>query len=461
MLRNLVGGRWVTGSESDTLEVVDPATEKPLALLRSSSPRDVSAAVDAARAAAATWSATPVRERVEALLHAADVLERHAPEIAETEQQDMGRPAAVGESWIRGAIAGFRTNVDLALQYPFRKVSEDLSTTVVRRPLGVAAVIAPWNFPANIILGALGPLLAAGNTAVVKPSEKAPLSALRIAELIDLPDGVVNVVLGGGPTGAALSAHPLVGLTHFTGSVRSGAAVASAGARQLHRVVLELGGKDPAIVDDGVDVAAVARDVARGAFTNTGQICTSMERIYVHRAVAGEFVTELTAVAADALLGPMVDSAQREIVVAHVQEAVAQGAVVRTGGIVPDRTGYWYPATVMTDVTDEMLIMREETFGPVAPIQVVDDFAQAVAKAKQTPYGLAATVYTTNPAHSALAARAIPSAITWVNRWQGAGSGVVYEPAGISGMTAMGHFAAYDAATRPASVIGSVETHRF
>ncbi|RYF58118.1 MAG: aldehyde dehydrogenase [Comamonadaceae bacterium] len=463
-LRNLIGGQWVDRHPLETLDIVDPASEQTIALLPLSTPAEIDAAVESASEASRAWSAMSVHDRVDALLRVADVLERHVAELAQLEERDMGRPAAAGEQWIRGAIAGFRRDVRLALRYRFTRVSDDPSTTVVRRPLGVAAVIIPWNFPINTMLTSLGALLAAGNTVVFKPSEKASLSTVRVAELMELPAGVVNVILGDGRAGTAVSEHPKVELTYFTGSVRSGIAVATAGAQRLHRVILELGGKDPVIVDSGVDVAAAARDVARGAFTNTGQICTSMERIYVHQDVATEFVDELTAEASrygpsgsssQVQIGPMVDRAQRDIVAAHVEDAVAHGAVVRVGGTVPQGPGYWYPATVLTDVTDEMTVMSEETFGPLAPVQVVADFAEGVARATVSSYGLAATVYTEDPDHIALAVKQLAAAIVWVNKWQGASSEAVYEPAGASGMTAVGHFASYDAATRPTSIVST------
>ncbi|RJQ84006.1 aldehyde dehydrogenase family protein [Amycolatopsis panacis] len=466
-LQNLIGGTWSTGDVVDFVEIINPATETPVASMPLSTALEVNAAVDAAADAAKGWSKLPLQERVDALLRIADVLEDHVAEIADIEELDMGRPAAVGEQWIRGAVQGFRNDVELALKYPFVQPSADHTSTVTRKPLGVAGVIVPWNFPTNVILAAIGPSLAAGNTVVLKPSERAPMSAMRLAELFDLPGGVLNVVFGVGKAGAALTQNPGVKVTHFTGSVASGTAVAAEGAKHLRRVVLELGGKDPAIVDSGVDVADVAADVARGAFTNTGQLCTSIERIYVHRAVAEEFTAELVAAAAtyvrreegerhDRQLGPMVDGAQRDIVVAHVDDAVSRGATVLAGGVVPDGPGYWYPATVLADVTDEMLIVTDETFGPVAAVQVVDDFAEGVAKAKKTEFGLSATVYSNSSERIDLAAREIETGIIWVNQWLRGTSELIYEPAGLSGVTALGGFAGYDAITRPSSLVGTV-----
>ncbi|RYF58120.1 MAG: aldehyde dehydrogenase [Comamonadaceae bacterium] len=461
-LRNLIGGQWSSPTELGSYDIINPATESPVATMPLSSAREVDAAVDAAAEATASWARRPLRERVDTLLKIADVLDHHVRELAEIEELDMGRPAAVGEQWIRGAVHGFRSDVELALKYPFIHRSADNLNTITRRPLGVAGVIVPWNFPTNVILAAIGPSLAVGNAVVLKPSERAPMSAMRLAELIDLPEGVLNVVFGVGNTGAALTQNPKVKVTHFTGSVASGKAVATAGAQHLRRVILELGGKDPAVIDSGIDVKAVAADVARGAFTNTGQLCTSIERIYVDRSVAEEFVAELVAAAGiyalsdGGQLGPMVDGAQREIVSAHVDDAVSRGATVLTGGVTPDGPGYWYPATVLTDVTDDMLIMSDETFGPVAAVQVVDDFAEGVAKAKATEFGLSATVYSNDAANVDLASREIETGIVWVNQWLCGTSELIYEPAGLSGVTPLGGFAGFDAVTRPSSLVGTV-----
>ncbi len=464
-LQNFINGRWVASRSTDHLTLVDPATEESLASVPAGSADDVDAAVTAAQRAAAEWAARPLEERLDHLRRASDVLERHVGEIAELECTEMGRPPSAGLPWLHAAVARLRSHVDLAREYPFvqEKRGETGTTTIVtRRPIGVAAVIAPWNYQTYIIIAAMGALLAAGNTIVVKPSEKSPLSAVRLLELFDFPDGVLNLVLGDVRAGAPLAQHPGIGLTHFTGSAPAGRTVALASARNLHRTVLELGGKDPAIVDAGVDLAATARDVARGAFSNTGQICTSIERIYVHRAVADEFVEALIAEAstyacgdpraADVRLGPLVDKTQRQVVASHIADAVGRGATVRLGGEVPEGPGSFYPATVLTDVTDDMMIMRDETFGPVAPVQVVDDFEDAIAKARATTYGLAATVYSRDPDHIR-AAHDLPVGTLWINKWQGQGTNVVREPFGDSGMSAGGYFATFDAATRAASIV--------
>jgi acyl-CoA reductase-like NAD-dependent aldehyde dehydrogenase len=461
--RNYIDGVWVESTAGATIDVVDPATEERIAILPVGSEEDVDRAVAAARGAQPAWAALPLEERIGLITECADRIAEHVDELCELERQDMGKPVDIGMFFTAGTVAGFKSGAEEARDYAFETVLADEldgRTLVVRHPLGVAAVLAPWNFTIAVILGGLGPLLAAGNTVVVKPSEKSPLSAIRLFELFEsLPAGVVNLVLGDGHAGRPLAAHPGVDLVQFTGSVRTGQAVGAAAGANLNRAVLELGGKDPVVVDSDVDVAQTAKAVAYAAFANTGQICTSMERIYVHHDIADEFVAELVEEARKLstdegvlnTLGPLVDAGQRDLVHRHVVDAVERGATIEIGGEIPDGRGFFYPATVLTGVDESMLIMNEETFGPVAPVQVVDSFAEGVQKAAQTDFGLAATVYTNNPEH-VRAAHKLPAGLVWVNRWQGGAAGMIYEPAKNSGLCATGGRAAYDAATRPATV---------
>jgi acyl-CoA reductase-like NAD-dependent aldehyde dehydrogenase len=459
-LANHIDGEWTPSDSDRRLDVINPSTGERLAAMPVSSASDVDCAVTAALEAAPGWRACPLVERLRLLEAAAESIEASLRELAEIEASEMGRPVAIGAEWIGAGLAGFRASLALAREYPFE--AEHGTTLVRRQPVGVVALVTPWNFPSNVILDGLGPLLAAGNTVVLKPSEKSPISAVRLIELIELPPGVLNLVLGDGSTGALLTAHEGIALTQFTGSVGAGRSIAQESGRQLRRVVLELGGKDAVIVDDGVDPVAVAKDVARGAFTNTGQICTSMERIYVHRNVADPFLAALVAEAANypmtdpqgggAGIGPLVDGGQRSLVESHLQDAVARGARVLVGGTAPPGPGFYFPATVLTEVTEEMLVMRDETFGPLAPVRVVADFDEALELAGGTDFGLAATVYTNDPAH-VVAVGDLPAGIVWINRWQGEGNAVTFEPARQSGVSAIGHFASFDAATRATSVL--------
>ncbi|MGE4426572.1 MAG: aldehyde dehydrogenase [Solirubrobacteraceae bacterium] len=469
LLRNHVGGVWTDG-EGDTIDLVDPASEETVARLPAGSPADVDRAVGAAAAAQPAWAALPLEERLGHLERFADALEAHTDELAALECREMGKPLDIAAAFIGSGIGVLRSGIADARSYAF--VEEQATTAtmrkeVVRQPVGVVALIVPWNFTVAATLLGLGPLLAAGNAVVFKPSERASLSAVRMLELAELPPGVLNLVLGDRRAGEPLADHPDLGLVHFTGSVASGRSVGLAAARHLRRAVLELGGKDPVVVDAGVDVAATAEAVAFGAFVNTGQICTSMERIYVHRDVADAFVAALVEEASrwtmgdgredGVRLGPLVDERQRRIVHEHVTDAIAHGATVLVGGAIPDRAGFFYPATVLTDVDDDMLVMREETFGPVAPVVVVDDFDDGMRRAARSRFGLAATVYTPDPDHAGRAGE-LPVGVVWVNEWQGGGLDRTYEPARESGSGATGGHAAYDAATRPVTVVRTAIT---
>src|SRR5919202_4079470 len=239
---------------------------------------------------------------------------------------------------------------------------------MVHEPRGVAALLVPWNDPIAIAGGQLGACLVTGNTVVLKPSEKTPLSTIRLVELLDL-GAVLHLLLGDARAGRPLAAHPEVALVIHTGAVATGRELAAACAGDLRKALLELGGKDPLIVDEGVDPAWAAGQAAAGAFANAGQLCTSVERIYVHAAVAEPFVAALVAGAERARIGPLIDERQREIVHRHVTEAVDGGAEVRTGGAPADGPGFFYPPTVLAGCTDDMAVMREETFGPVAAVR--------------------------------------------------------------------------------------------
>ncbi|MDT9664861.1 acyl-CoA reductase-like NAD-dependent aldehyde dehydrogenase [Rhodococcus sp. OAS809] len=464
-LHNVIDGKAAEPLDSTVFDVVNPFTEHVIARMPAGSAADADAVVKSARYAQEAWAAVDLEERLQYLSRTADVIDGHIRELAELESDEMGKPIPIAEQFVTSGISALRSSVEQARKYPFvadvTAFGEPDRTIVTRRPLGVVALIIPWNFSVTSILASIGPLLAAGNTVVIKPSEKAPLSAARLVELFDVPPGTVNLLHGDARAGRPLVEHEAVALVHFTGSVEAGRSVGVAAAKRLQRSILELGGNDPVIVDSDIDVVATAKAVAMSTFINSGQICTSSERIYVHRAIAKDFIDALVAeTEAFAMideptgygLGPLVDNAQREIVHTHVLDAVAHGAKVLAGGQLPDRPGYFYPATVLTDATSDMRIMNEETFGPVAPITVVDSFEEAITLANGTGFGLACTVYSKSQENVALCAR-INAAIVWINEWQSGGVGMTCEPWGLSGVGATGGLASFDAATRPCSMI--------
>lgn len=470
-LSSHIGGEWVRSASPERRVVKNPATGEDLADLPVGAEADVDHAVAAAAGAQGDWYALGAAQRIDLLEEFADAISGAVDELADLESLEMGKPVNMAREFINWAAQGFRDKIAQARKYPFEQlVASDRTgvTKVVRHPHGVAAVVVPWNFTIASILTAAGPLLSVGNTVVVKPSERASVSAVRLGELLPLPPGVMNILLGDGSVGAPLVRHEDVSYVRFTGSVAAGKSVAVGAANHLCGATLELGGKDPAVVDEDIDPVATAADVARGAYLNSGQICTSIERVYVHERVANEFIDALVAETGDLVmgdprdphttLGPLVDQAQRRVVHEHVADAVGRGASLLTGGIGSRRPGSFYPPTVLVGVDGGMRIMREETFGPVAPVQVVSSFEEAVRCASDSRYGLAATVYSNRP-ENIEAAQAIPTALLWVNRWQGGGTDQVYEPARDSGLGIAGGAVALDAATRPSVVFHAADPH--
>jgi acyl-CoA reductase-like NAD-dependent aldehyde dehydrogenase len=267
---------------------------------------------------------------------------------------------------------------------------------------------------------------------------------VQLVEMFELPDGVLNLLLGDARAGWPLVAHEDVDLVLFTGSVETGRAILEVAGRQLKKAVVELGGKDPMIVDERVDPAWAAGEAATGAFANTGQLCTSIERIYVHESIADQFLQELVAHAkalrvgdgfdSETEMGPLVDEGQRELVHRHVREAVEAGAKLLCGGEVPDGPGFFYPPTVLSGVRSGMSVMDEESFGPVAAVEVVSSFDEALKKANGTVYGLAAVVLTPEPEHAQRASRELSAGTVKINAVFGGAPGGAAEPRKASGL---------------------------
>jgi betaine-aldehyde dehydrogenase len=300
---------------------------------------------------------------------------------------------------------------------------------VIKEPYGVAGLIVPWNYPLLLLVWKLAAALAAGNTVVAKPSELTPLSTLRLMRAFEsFPEGVVNVVTGYGPeAGMPLVQHRDVELVAFTGSQATGRKVAVACAEQLKKCHLELGGNDPFIVDAGVDLDVAARGAAWACFLNMGQVCTSAERFYVVGKAFDEFVDRFVAftktlrigdpLGPDVELGPMISAAQRDKVERKVADATARGARLVVGGRRPERLprGFFYEPAGLVDVTPDMALMKEETFGPVAPIVRCRDIDEAIALADASEYGLGANIYTNDLEHAMRAAEAIHAGTFWIN----------------------------------------------
>ncbi|MDR7274321.1 aldehyde dehydrogenase family protein [Catenuloplanes atrovinosus] len=437
-VRQLIGGTWTEGGSGRTLTVFDPSTGAPVSTVPVSSDADVTAAVRTARHTAPGWAATSPGDRAAALRAAAADVERATGELAALMHAEMGKPAGEAADSIAAGVGTLRQYAELGPVHRGRALAGDDSAIdlMAYGPRGVVAVITPWNDPVAVACGLLGAALVTGNTVVHKPSERTPATGHRLAELLapHFPDGVLSLVNGDGPVGAALAASEVDVVAHV-GSTATGRSIAAACAETGAKALLENGGSDPLIVDAGVDPAWAAAQAATGAFANSGQICVAVERIYVHRDVADAFLTALAdeATAWTARIGPLVDTRLRDGVHAQVSTAIEAGARPLAGGTIPDGPGAFYPATVLAGCTDEMSVMRDETFGPVAPVMVVASFEEALKRAADSPYGLAATVLTPSMGHAQRAWRELPAGTVKVNAVFGGAPGGAAHPRRGSG----------------------------
>ncbi|TQM38592.1 acyl-CoA reductase-like NAD-dependent aldehyde dehydrogenase [Pseudonocardia cypriaca] len=428
----------VTVLENRELTVLDPRTDEVVGRVPIATPERCDEAVASARRAASDWARTPAAERGAALHAAAAAVREAADELAALNSRETGKPV---EDARGGVDAGIGTLVQYAELGPVHRGRSlhgawDAADLMVPEPRGVVAVLTPWNDPVAVAAGLIGAAVVTGNTVVHKPSERCPQTGRRFAELVAaaLPPGVLEIVDGDGAVGARLASAPVDVVAHV-GSSATGRAITEACARTGARPLLENGGNDPLIVDAGVDPGWAAAQAALGAFANAGQICVSVERIFVHAAEADAFIEALVGEArqwADRI-GPLVDRAHREHVHGHVQGALDAGAHALTGGAIPGGPGAFYPPTVLIGCVPAMAVMSEETFGPVAPVRVVRDFPTALQEASADRYGLAATVLTSDMEHAQRAWRELPVGTVKVNNVFGGAPGGASQPRGDSG----------------------------
>jgi acyl-CoA reductase-like NAD-dependent aldehyde dehydrogenase len=428
----------VTVLENRELIVLDPRTGELVGRIPVASEERCDEAIRIARAAAAGWARTPAAERGAALHAAAAAVRAEADRLAELNARETGKPV---EDARGGVEAGVGTLVQYAELGPVHRGRSlhggwDATDLMVPEPRGVVAVLTPWNDPVAVAAGLIGAALATGNTVVHKPSERCPQTGRRFAELVaeQLPAGVLEIVDGDGAVGALLAAAPVDVVAHV-GSTATGRSIAESCARTGARGLLENGGNDPLVVDEGVDPDWAAAQAALGAFANAGQICVSVERIYVHAAVTDSFLAALTREAGEwaERIGPLVDREHRRHVDGHVSGALEGGARALTGGRIPDGPGAFYPPTVLIGCQPDMAVMCEETFGPVAPVRVVPDFAEGLREACDDTYGLAATVLTADMAHAQTAWRELPVGTVKINNVFGGAPGGASQPRRASG----------------------------
>ena len=407
--RIYVGGAWIASNGSQTLDVVNAATEEVMGRIPDGTTDDVDRAVAAARGALPSWSRTPVEERAKYLQRITEGLQARMQELAGVISAEVGMPINLSTMIQVGLpIMTFGSLPELLDAFEFEE--QIRNSLVVKEPVGVVGCITPWNYPLHQVALKVGPALAAGNTVVLKPSEVAPLSAFMLAEVIDevgLPAGTFNLVTGLAPVvGEALVAHGDVDMISFTGSTRAGRRVAAMASATVKRVALELGGKSPNVILADADLPTAVRQGVGAAFLNSGQTCTALTRMIVPRSRLAE-VEQLAVEAAEAYtpgdpfqpttrLGPLASGAQQQRVRDYIRTGIDEGAKLLTGGPeAPEglETGYFVRPTVFSEVRSDMTIAQEEIFGPVLSIIPYDTEDEAVEIANDTIYGLAAAVW--------------------------------------------------------------------
>ena len=410
MRRLWINGSFVDASGGATLEVVDPATEEIVDVVPRGGPREVDAAVASARAAFPGWKRMTAWPRAELLVEIARRLRGKKDDLAVTLTRETGRTLRKNRGYVDWSATCFEYYAGLIRDRRGRVIPSaepGQLNLVLKEPIGVVGCIVPFNYPLMLLAWKVAPALAAGNTVVIKPASQTPLATLDLHAVFDhLPRGVVNIITGtGSEAGDALVRHPDVPCIAFTGSTAVGQHIYRLGADRMKKLHLELGGSDAAIVCADSDLDSAARAVAWTAFLNAGQVCTSAERIYVEQSISGAFLERFAALTKGLVVGPGMDEAtevtpligrrERDAIEARVAEAQKEGAKVLTGGRRPPRLtkGYFYEPTVLTDVRHGMKLIGEEIFGPVAPVVTFRTFAEALALANDSPYGLGATLF--------------------------------------------------------------------
>ncbi len=432
---NFINGRFVGSESGERIEVRNPATGNVICTVPESSQQDVDAAIASAQAAQRSWEKEPAANRARLLKSLAEKIRQHVEPIARVITEEQGKTLGLARVEVEFTADYLEYMAEWGRRIEGEIIESDRPGETIllfRRPIGVIGGILPWNFPFFLIARKAGPALITGNTIVIKPSEETPHNAVKFCELLaelDFPPGLINVVHGRGPgAGRALASSAQIGMISFTGSVDTGSAVMAAGAKNITKMNLELGGKAPAIVMADADIDLSVRAIKASRVINSGQVCNCAERVYVQRSVAEEFIDKLSRAMrathyGDPLqdetveYGPLINEAGYRKVERLVGSALQAGATLRTGGKRGEGTGgFYYEPTVLAGCTQAMDVVRQEIFGPVIPVVEFDELDEAIACANDSEYGLTSSIYTRDLNVALRACQEIRFGETYINR---------------------------------------------
>lgn len=428
-----VDGEWITSVENGFFEVVNPSTKQVVAKVPKGGAAETIKAIEAAKKAFPQWSKLTAENRAQYMYCLRDLMLEHTDELASIMSMEMGKALKEAKGEVAYAASFLTWYAEEARRIYGETIPasvENKRLFVIKQPVGVVAAITPWNFPIAMITRKIGPAMAAGCTGIVKPASQTPLTALAFAKLVEMaeiPKGVINIVAGStNAISNELFNHPAVRKISFTGSTDVGKELVVQSAKQLKKLSLELGGHAPFIVFDDADLEKAVAGVVASKFRNAGQTCICTNRIYVHKNIKDEFaklfvekVNELkvgNSLDESVDIGPLVNESAVEKVKEHILDAVNKGAKILCGGKEKDgETGYFFEPTVLDNVTNEMQIMSEETFGPVAPITVFENEEEVIEAANSTPYGLASYIYTRDISRAVRVTEALHFGIVGLN----------------------------------------------
>lgn len=426
----IINGQRVATAES--FDVINPATEEMVAKCPLAEADHLEQAVKAARQAFVSWSQVSDEERKTAVQRIADLLEQNSAELAGIITREQGKPlggfSGLGAQFeVGGAVAWCRATAELELPVEVIQDDESMRVELHRKPLGVVGSITPWNWPLLIAIWHVMPAIRSGNTVVIKPSSFTPLSTLRFVELANkiLPPGVLNIVTGEGGLGRLITGHPDINKIVFTGSTPTGKNIMQNAAGNLKRLTLELGGNDAGIVLPDIDIKAMAPGIFASAFVNNGQTCAALKRLYVHESIYEQLCQELKLIAESVTVGngleagvdfgPVQNLPQLKIVEELAEDAKTQGARFLTGGQRLDGRGYFYPLTLVADISDGTRLVDEEPFGPILPIIKYSDVDEVIECANDNPNGLGGSVWSSDIELATNLAKRLECGTVWIN----------------------------------------------